>query len=230
MPLSEWRFLRLPLLTVSSWLIKQGDEIDIYTGIRRDYGQDMNDGERLVERNVRIVMSTLPKDKLPALATQDGCKELVRVKYRLTENDMRVKHRWKFGPTYHKASFSFVVRIEPASLRFQVLGRDGQISADHENLEVDFLDPPASDASAFPNVVAPTREASSNGETTLGMTNGVEEKISVDQREYDGHQSVPATYVNGSSSSGQDDDKRQLQKQKSRLKLHVPKFRHGKSR
>jgi hypothetical protein len=75
--------------------------------------------------------------KLPVLATDAGCREIVSVTYRLTGNDMKLKNRqfWKLKKKYWQAEFRFVVKIDPADLKFQILGKTGV------DLKAEFMDP-----------------------------------------------------------------------------------------
>lgn len=88
-------------------------------------------------------MSSLPVQRLPQLTTDAGCKNVVLVNYRLTGNDMKLKNRqfWKLKKKYWKAEFYFVVKVGPADLRFQILGKNGVLSSSHDNLHVEFIDP-----------------------------------------------------------------------------------------
>lgn len=56
---------------------------------------------------------------------------------------MKLKNRqfWKLKKKYWKAEFQFVVKIGPADLRFQILGKNGVLSSSHDNLVVEFMDP-----------------------------------------------------------------------------------------
>jgi hypothetical protein len=56
---------------------------------------------------------------------------------------MKLKNRqfWKLKKKYWKAEFQFVVKIGPADLRFQILGKNGVLSSSHDSLVVEFMDP-----------------------------------------------------------------------------------------
>ena len=103
----------------------------------------MAENEHQLPRHARIVMSTLPVKQLPRLTTDAGCQDVVSVKYTLTGNDMKLMNRqvWKLKKKYWKADFSFVVKLGPADLRFQILGKNGLLSSDHDSLKVEFMDP-----------------------------------------------------------------------------------------
>lgn len=130
-------------LTVFSWFIKSGDEISVSEGISRLYTATLAEGEHKTPRQALILMSSLPNGKLPTLSTDDGCKEVVTVRYRLTGNDMKLKNRylWKLKKKYWKAEFQFVVKIGPADLKFEILGKNGVLSTGHDDLKAEFMDP-----------------------------------------------------------------------------------------
>ena len=44
--------------------------------------------------------------------------------------------RYNFSPQYHRAEFDVKVIIGAADLKFQLWGRNGQMSKDHEDIEV----------------------------------------------------------------------------------------------
>jgi hypothetical protein len=94
-------------------------------------------------RQATIVMSSLPAEKLPQMSTDPGCKKVVSVTYRLTGNDMKLKNRkfWELKRKYWKAEFSFMVRIGPADLKFEIRGKNGVLSTGHDDLKAEFADP-----------------------------------------------------------------------------------------
>jgi hypothetical protein len=131
------------LLTLTSWFIKQGEEISVRNGISRPYAATFAQDDHQSTRHAQIVMSSYPPHELPYRTTDAGCKEVVLVKYKLTGGDMKLKNRqfWKMKKKYWKADFQFVVKIGPADLRFQILGKNGVLSSSHDNLQVEFMDP-----------------------------------------------------------------------------------------
>ena len=104
-------------------------------------------------------MSALPVSQLPRRTSEDGWKDVVSVSYQLTENDMKLKNRqiWKLKKKYWKASFFFVVKLGPADLRFQILGKNGLLSSDHDSLQVDFMDPSEASQPDPPSKQTPRR-------------------------------------------------------------------------
>jgi hypothetical protein len=126
-----------------SWFIKEGEEISVSEGVSRLYQATLAEGDHGTSRTATILMSSLPTGKLPALSTEAGCKEIVSVTYRLTGNDMKLKNRqfWKLRKKYWKAEFRFVVKIGPADLKFQILGKNGVLSTSHDDLKAEFIDP-----------------------------------------------------------------------------------------
>lgn len=134
---------RSSVLTSFSWFITQGQKIDVENGIREPYGSTLAEGEQNSQRHCRIVMSSSPPTQLPRQMSDIGWKDVGSVKYKLTKNDMKLKNRqiWKLKKKYWKAEFFFVVKLGPADLKFQIVGKNGLLSSDHDSLEVDFLDP-----------------------------------------------------------------------------------------
>lgn len=133
------------LITFSSWFIKQGEEIIVEEGRRQQYKVTLKESDIENDREALIVTSSLPPDRLPVLSTQKGCQQIVSVKYKLTKNDMTLESRprWaqmKFKKKLWHADFFFVTKLGPADLRFQILGRNGSLSSDHDSLKVDFAD------------------------------------------------------------------------------------------
>jgi hypothetical protein len=49
--------------------------------------------------------------------------------------------RYNRGPQYHRAEFDVKIIIGAADLKFQLWGKNGQLSKDHEEIEV-LWDPP----------------------------------------------------------------------------------------
>lgn len=130
------------LTDVNSWFIKQGEEIIVDEGRRRQYGITLKEGEIVTPRHAQIVMSSLPADRLPVLSIHKGCRPIVSVTYKLTKNDMTLEsgQRWKLKKRFWKADFFFVTKLGPADLRFEILGRNGTLSSPHESLQVEFTD------------------------------------------------------------------------------------------
>lgn len=136
-------------------------------------------------------MSSLPPSKLPQSLSQSGWKDVASVTYKLTENDMKLKNRqpWKFKKKYWKAEFFFVVKLGPADLRFQIVGKNGILSTDHDSLKVEYMDPSEAVVATEPSMMAqtpvrsngrkitkPPRPEQANGEmkihSILGLTKG----------------------------------------------------------
>jgi hypothetical protein len=125
-----------------SWFIREGEKISVSDGVSRLYTATLAEHDHQTPRSATILMSSLPLAKLPVLSTDAGCKEIVSVTYRLTGNDMKLKNRhfWKLKKKYWKAEFRFVVKIGPADLRFQILGKNGVLSTSHDDLKAEFMD------------------------------------------------------------------------------------------
>jgi hypothetical protein len=129
------------LLSLASWFILKGAEVSVSDGIKRQYGATLSDEERHDVRTARIVMSSRDEFHLPMLTTDNACHQVATVRYRLTDNDMKLKKNALGRSKYWKAHFTFSVNIGAADLRFQILGDNGVLSTDHESLNVAFMDP-----------------------------------------------------------------------------------------
>lgn len=75
---------------------------------------------------------------------------------------MKLKNRqiWKLKKKYWKAEFFFVVKLGPADLKFQIVGKNGLLSSDHDSLEVDFMDPSDRTSPSEPANAAPMPQSS----------------------------------------------------------------------
>ncbi|KAF2223070.1 hypothetical protein BDZ85DRAFT_121257 [Elsinoe ampelina] len=125
------------------WFIRQGQRINVAEGIKRPYNATITHGAQHAPRRAQIVMSSLPAHQLPRALSRTGWTDVATVVYQLTDNDLKLKNRqlWKVKKKYWRANFDFVVLLGPADLRFQIRGRDGVISSDHERMGVEFVDP-----------------------------------------------------------------------------------------
>jgi hypothetical protein len=52
-----------------------------------------------------------------------------------------IPNRYNFGPQYQRADFEVKVIIGTADLKFQLWGKNGQLSRDHEEIEVQWYPP-----------------------------------------------------------------------------------------
>lgn len=59
---------------------------------------------------------------------------------------MLTKSRYQFRPQYWRAEFDVKVMIGAADLKFQIWGKDGCMSKDHDEIEVQWDPPPVSGA------------------------------------------------------------------------------------
>jgi hypothetical protein len=83
---------------------------------------------------------------------------------------MQLKNRqiWKLKKKYWKANFFFVVKLGPADLRFQIVGKNGLLSSDHDSLQVDFMDP----SEANPPDPPPKQPVRTSSLALMPITNG----------------------------------------------------------
>jgi hypothetical protein len=110
-------------------------------------------------------MSSLPAYQLPKSMKGHGVTPLCSVESVLNHEDMKLKNRhwyvpffcierpgvlfcfliiffylnnprYNLGPKYYRAEFELRVLIGPADLKFQMWGRNGRLSKDHEEIQV----------------------------------------------------------------------------------------------
>ncbi|KAK5170090.1 uncharacterized protein LTR77_004674 [Saxophila tyrrhenica] len=154
------------VVDIVEWFIKQGQEVSVSEGVHRQYTSTLADGEQLQPRQARIVMSTLPPNRLPRRLPDGGCQEVAKVNFTLTQNEMRLKNRqvWKLKKKYWLAEFIFAVKLGPADLRFEILGKDGVLTTGQNSLQAEFMDPLEHKSAKTPlrpefvAVYAPTRQ------------------------------------------------------------------------
>ncbi|KAK5125179.1 hypothetical protein LTR85_000855 [Meristemomyces frigidus] len=156
---------------VVDWFIKRGQVIKVSEGVRQPYGATISGDQVEQPRRAQIVMSSLPVERLPVLSTDSGCKHVVTVDYKLTNNDMKLKNRqmWRLKKKYWRAEFFFVTIIGPADFRFQIEGKNGVLSSSHESLKVEFVDSSDEPLSA---TVSPRAWSAQDPFNSPGQTNG----------------------------------------------------------
>lgn len=82
-------------------------------------------------------MSTLPTYQLPSNLRQGGAKKVCHVQFDVSPGHMKLKNRhwYNLGSKYYRAEYE-VRAIMGTGLRFQVWGKDGLLSKDHEEIQV----------------------------------------------------------------------------------------------
>lgn len=160
-------------------------------------------------------MAKDPDKQPPRLFDPATCEDLVRVNYTLTENDMMlVKSRFKLGSGYWKAAFQFVVMLGSADLRFQIRGRNGLLSSDHDSLEVEFMD-----SSAFAN----------NGPVSA-QSNGLSQQRVAPSQPNDRQNGYANGQANGDHVGGHTAQRFTMKRLTSQPRLSFVKLKGGKSK
>ncbi|KAK5077366.1 hypothetical protein LTR70_010308 [Exophiala xenobiotica] len=120
------------------WFIKQGQKISVRDGIRLHYCLKMNLGEENKAWKTQFVMSSNPSTQLPQSTKHGGVKTICTVESRLNSAGMKLKNRhwYQFRPPFWRAGFDVKVMVGSADPKFQIWGKDGCTSKDHEEIEV----------------------------------------------------------------------------------------------
>nr|OQO26109.1 hypothetical protein B0A51_04503 [Rachicladosporium sp. CCFEE 5018] len=140
------------------WIISKGDVVKTNTPKSHSYRRKIPLGQERTPWRTRIVMSTLPKDRLPkSLPTDrpsDSERELCEIEAVLDQSTLRRKnYRWyHLRKEYKLAEFSVVLHIS-TGLRFEIVDKNGARVKTHEEISVAWEPVPVE--SAQPEV-APT--------------------------------------------------------------------------
>ncbi|KAK5175057.1 uncharacterized protein LTR77_000194 [Saxophila tyrrhenica] len=110
-----------------NWIIKQGQVVRANTGASQSYRLKLDMGKEREPWRARIVMSTLPPDRLPSSLKRDGAREVAGIETILNPKDMKRKNRhwYNFGREFNRAEFELRVL-------------DGMRSREHDEIEVDW--------------------------------------------------------------------------------------------
>ena len=127
------------------WFLRQGQNISVAEGIKHRYRLKLDLGDERVPWKTQIVMSSLPANQLPKSMKREGAKPVCIVESVLGNTDMKLKNRhwYNFAPQYQRADFDVKVIVGAADLKFQLWGKDGRMSKDHEEIEVQWNSPSA---------------------------------------------------------------------------------------
>jgi len=122
------------------WLIKQGQLISSVDGVRKRYRLKLNMGKEKTPWRTTLVMSSLPISRLPKSTRADGVRPLCSVESTINASDMKLMNkRWyDLGRPYWLAEFELKVDVGPADLKFQLLGKNGQLNVAHEKIKVEW--------------------------------------------------------------------------------------------
>ena len=110
-------------------------------GVARPFKRKIDPEKVRMPWTVQILMSTYPSNQLPRSLKWPGAKAICAVESVVQEKDMKLKNRHWYNskPRYFRAEFSVRVLIGQASLKFEVVGKDGVISANHEDIKVEWI-------------------------------------------------------------------------------------------
>ncbi|KAK6441672.1 hypothetical protein LTR95_002088 [Oleoguttula sp. CCFEE 5521] len=140
------------------WIISKGDVVQTEKGKPHPYRRKIPLGQEHTPWRTQIVMSTLPKDRLPkslpANRPSENGKELCEIEAVLDPKTLRRKnHKWyHLRREYKLAEFSVILHIS-TGLRFEIVSKDGTSVKSHEEISVAWE--PVTVQSAQPEV-APT--------------------------------------------------------------------------
>lgn len=120
------------------WFIRQGEIVSTAEGIKHHYRLKIDYSRFASPWRATLVMSSLPAYQLPKSMKSHGVKPLCSVESILDRGDMKLKNRhwYNLGPKYYRAEFELRVLVGPADLKFQMWGRNGRLSRDHEDIQV----------------------------------------------------------------------------------------------
>ncbi|KAK5083734.1 hypothetical protein LTR05_006239 [Lithohypha guttulata] len=120
------------------WIIKQGQRIDAREGIRQQHRLKLDLGKERHTWRTQIVCSSLPPTQLPKSMKWEGTKPVCVVESIIDGADLKLKnkHWYNLGKQYIRADFALKILIGPADLKFQLWGRDKQLSKSHDQIAV----------------------------------------------------------------------------------------------
>lgn len=120
------------------WIIKQGQRVNARDGILQQYRLKLDLGKERIPWRTQIVCSSLPPTQLPRSMKWEGTKPVCVVESIIDGADLKLKNRhwYNFGKQYIRADFTLKIIIGPADMKFQLWGRNKQISRDHEQIAV----------------------------------------------------------------------------------------------
>ena len=108
-------------------------------GASQNYRLKLDMGKEREPWRTRIVMSTLPPDRLPSSLKRDGAREVCGVETMLNPRDMKRKNRhwYSLGREYNRAEFEVRMLIG-TGLRFEIWSKDGIRSREHDEIQIDW--------------------------------------------------------------------------------------------
>lgn len=117
----------------------KGQVIRAATGVSESYRLKLDMGKEKEPWRTRVVMSTLPVDRLPRSLKWEGAQNVCGVETILNPRDMKRKNRhwYDIGKEYNRADFEVRVLVG-TGLRFEIWSKDGIRSREHDEIEVDW--------------------------------------------------------------------------------------------
>ncbi|KAK3047562.1 hypothetical protein LTR09_011067 [Extremus antarcticus] len=120
-------------------ICREGQVIRAATGVSESYRLKLDMGKEKEPWRTRVVMSTLPVDRLPRSLKWEGAQNVCGVETILNPRDMKRKNRhwYDIGKEYNRADFEVRVLVG-TGLRYEIWSKDGIRSREHDEIEVDW--------------------------------------------------------------------------------------------
>jgi hypothetical protein len=110
-------------------------------GVAKPFKRKLDPGQERMPWSCQILMSTNPATQLPQSLRGQGAKAVCAVQSLMNDKDMKLKNRHWYNrkPRYFRAEFSVRVLVGQASLKFEVVGKDGVVSTGSEDIKVQWM-------------------------------------------------------------------------------------------
>lgn len=97
-------------------------------GVKHPFKRKLNLGQENMPWSTQVVMSSLPANQLPRSLKKDGARAVCAVESILKQQDLKLKNRHWYNTKqrYYRAEFNVRVLILAASLKFEIVGKDGK--------------------------------------------------------------------------------------------------------
>lgn len=98
-------------------------------GVKHPFKRKLNLGQENMPWSTQVVMSSLPASQLPRSLKKDGARAVCAVESILKQQDLKLKNRHWYNTKqrYYRAEFNVRVLILAASLKFEIVGKDGKL-------------------------------------------------------------------------------------------------------
>ncbi|KAF5855679.1 hypothetical protein ETB97_008614 [Aspergillus alliaceus] len=123
------------------WLVIQGRPIP-HTGFTKEFQFKADPGQESELRQVRVVMSILPPNRLPRSMSQGGLQVVCSLDIETDDVDKKLKngHWYSLKPAFWRTVFDVKVVVGPADLSFQLWSKDRRIrGSKHEPITVKWM-------------------------------------------------------------------------------------------